>query len=112
MRMHRIVMNAGKGKVIDHINGNGLDNQKKNLRECTHAENCKNMGQYASNTSGYKGVSWNKCRGMWQAYIKDNGKQRHLGYFPDVIQAAKAYNKASKKYYGKFGKPNVIKRHE
>jgi hypothetical protein len=60
VRMHRLVMNAPNGTQVDHINGNGLDNRRKNLRFCTTKQNLRNRGKNSRNTSGYKGVSWAK----------------------------------------------------
>lgn len=108
MRMHRLIMNAKPNKIMDHINGNGLDNRKENLRFCTHRENSRNKKAIIGRTSIYKGVSLRKSTGKFEAYININLKRKHLGFFIDEIQAAKAYNKAAKKHYGKFAKLNEI----
>lgn len=97
-----------KNKEIDHIDGNGLNNQIKNLRICSHAENLKNLTIYKNNTSQYKGVSWHKHSKKWYAYIRINGTLKSLGYFSNKIDAAKIYNTAAIKYFGEFAKLNNV----
>lgn len=94
--------------MVDHVNRNGLDNQRENLRPATKVENGRNRGPTKNNKSGYKGVTWRSDRGKWRATIKVNDRQVHLGYFNDKVEAAKAYNKAAKKYFGKFAWLNPI----
>ena len=104
--MHRMIMHAQKGQEIDHINGNGLDNRRDNLRFCTHAENARN-GKQRANTSGYRGVYWNKRQGNWQVQIRNaEGRLRWLGNFINVYDAAQAYNFAACIYHGKFARYN------
>lgn len=100
--MHRAIMNPSKGKAVDHINGNTLDNRKANLRICAHRENLRNRGKQCNNTSGYKGVSWHKQMKKWTARIMANNKYMSLGLFCRKEDAAEAYKKASKKYHGEF----------
>ncbi len=107
--MHVVIMGKIDNKEIDHRNGNGLNNQRHNLRHCTHAENCRNQDIYSSNTSGYKGVSWDSRTNKWKAYVKYSRKQIHLGYFTCLIKAAKAYDSAAKKHYGEYAKFNFEK---
>jgi len=104
--LHQIIM--GIGKQIDHINGNGLDNRKCNLRFCNHAQNNWNSKKNITNTSGFKGVCWSKEKKKWIASIRVNGYQYYLGYFDNLIKAAKTYNRAAKKYHGEFAKLNRI----
>lgn len=108
--LHRFIMglNYGDKKQIDHINHNGLDNRKCNLRLCTVIENRRNSSLRSDNTSGYKGVHWYKKTNKWQARIKLN-KRISLGLFPTPIAAARAYNIAAKKYFGEFAYLNPIK---
>ncbi len=86
----------------DHKNGNGHDNSYDNLRPCTRSQNMANSGKRVNNTSGFKGVSWHPQAKKWRAYIKVNGRQISLGLFDLKEDAAKAYDKAAKKYFGEF----------
>ncbi len=107
--MHRLLMNAEKKcDMVDHRDGNGLNNQKENLRHCSNRENSRNRKIQANNTSGYKGVSWHKRDGKWNVNINVNQKKTHLGYFTCLIKAAKAYDAAAVKYYGEFAKLNFF----
>lgn len=106
--MHRQIMREPKGKRIDHEDGNGLNNQKYNLRLCSHAENMRNSKKPINNTSGYKGVHFNKKAKKFQAYISVDNKNKHLGLFNNPIDAALAYNNAAKKLHGKFANLNNI----
>jgi len=106
--LHRLVMEAPKGMNIDHINGNGLDNRRKNLRICTPAENSRNSKIYSNNTSGFKGLTWHKGSKRWIVRLTKNYKRIHIGYFTDVLEAAKAYNAAAIKHFGGFAKLNKI----
>lgn len=101
--MHRYIMNTPKGLVTDHINGNGLDNRRSNLRICTHAENIRNSRKPTANTSGLKGVSWNKNKKKWQAQIRHK-KNIHLGYFDDKYKAYFVYCDAAHMLHGKFAR--------
>jgi hypothetical protein len=104
--LHREIMNASAGVQVDHINGNGLDCRRENLRLCTPAENNRNSSKPRSNTSGYKGVTWHKRGAKWQAAISWNRKSIHLGLFSDPETAARAYDEAARKYHGAFAKTN------
>jgi hypothetical protein len=104
--IHRIIMNAPKNKMIDHINGNTLDNRKCNLRICNRSQNFRNRTKQKNNTSGYKGVSFHKRLNKWQAQITTNKNKKCLGYFDTPELAFFAYCKANKKYHGEFGRVN------
>ena len=106
--MHRQIMKVNGESIIDHINGNELDNRKTNLRICTQRENSYNSKISKNNTSGFKGVTWRKSRKKWVAQIMYKRKGYGLGYFTDKIEAAKAYNEAAKKYFGEFAKLNEV----
>ena len=106
LRMHVVIMGRVTGKEIDHRNGNVLDNQRHNLRHCTHAENMRNSARQSNNTSGYKGVSWSRVAKKWQVQIKYNSVKISLGYFFCLIKAAEAYDAGAKKYHGEFANIN------
>lgn len=105
--MHRLIMKAKDGEYIDHINGNGLDNRKKNLRFCTQAQNIINSRKRKGCTSKYKGVDYMKSRNKWRARIAVNKIRIKLGEFKNEADAAMAYDNAALKYYGKFAKLNI-----
>lgn len=102
--MHRVIMSNPEGFDVDHIDSNGLNNQKKNLRVCTHSENTRNRGVQKNSTSKLKGVTWNKTGKKWQSQIKVEGKYIYLGIFEDKIEAYEAYCKACVKYHGDYHK--------
>lgn len=106
--MHRFIMNAQKGQIIDHINGNGLDNRKENLRFCTHRQNAYNLITGTNKTSKYKGVHLLKNNGLWCVQIKIPNKRIRLGNFEREDDAALAYNEAAIKYFGEFACLNKI----
>jgi len=100
--LHRIIMNPPKGLIVDHINHNGLDNRRSNLRLCTNSQNQMNRTKTRANTSGYKGVRYNKNTGKYQACITANKRNFYLGTFETAEEAVKAYRKAAKRLHGKF----------
>lgn len=106
--MHRDVMKPERRYVIDHVDGNTLNNKKNNLRICTNAENIRNSKISINNTSGFKGVYWNKQNAKWRAFITLNYKRIWLGNFINPIDAAEAYNEAAIKFHGEFAKLNEI----
>lgn len=100
-QMHRHLLSVSRGEFVDHIDGNGLNNQKSNLRKCTRRQNALNRRIQSNNTTGFKGVIQTKS-GRYQAIIQPNRKIVNLGIFDTKIQAAKAYNDAALKYFGEF----------
>jgi DNA-dependent RNA polymerase auxiliary subunit epsilon len=106
--MHRLIMNCPKGMEVDHINHEGLDNTRKNLRICTKSENQMNMNSNKNTTSKYKGIYWNKFSKSWLARIMLNQKSYNLGYFKCEEDAAIAYNKKAVEFFGEFAKLNEI----
>ena len=102
--MHRFILGLTyydykkTGLVVDHINGNGLDNRKSNLRVVTPRQNTQNLK--IKKSSKYPGVSWNKNAQKWQVRIQLNGKIKHLGLFMDEREAAKAYEQACRELVG------------
>jgi len=93
---------------IDHINGDTSDNRIENLRAATHTQNMQNVRRRSDSTSGFKGVSFRKDRGDWQAYIAHGEKRVHLGFHPLPEIAAKAYNEAAVKFHGEFASLNEV----
>lgn len=81
--MHKQIMNTPPGMVVDHINHDGLNNLKSNLRICTHAENIRNSRTRKDNTSGAKGVCWSKHEKKWRVEIKVSDSRIHIGYFQE-----------------------------
>lgn len=106
-RMHRFIMNANKGDIVDHVNGNGLDNRKKNLRIVTNAQNCQNQAPQVNKSSKYKGVSWFKKNRKWISYIGSREKRTYLGSFSSEIDAALAYDKKAKELFGCYARLNL-----
>jgi hypothetical protein len=102
--MHRLILNAPDGLKVDHINGDGLDNRRENLRLATVAENNRNVGLRSNNTSGIKGVRFHKPHGKWQAQIMIGGCQKHLGYFETAEDARDAYARAAVQFHGHFAR--------
>ena len=101
--MHREVLNAQKGQIVDHKDGNGLHNRVDNLRFANPSQNACNRPKLRSKTSSrYMGVSFRKDCGLWITYISFNGKRLWLGRFNCETEAAKAYDAAAKKYHGEF----------
>lgn len=107
-RLHRIIMKAPKGTLVDHKNGNRLDCRKDNLRLCNEAGNARNAGKRKDNTSGFKGVTFHKDTGKWQAAIRAGGNPKYLGLFDTPEAAAKVYDTACVKHHGEFAKNNQI----
>lgn len=107
-RLHRIILGLFvNDKSLDHIDGNPLNNRKSNLRICTQQQNMHNMKKPKTNTSGYKGVSWDKIQNKWIACIWLH-KSIHLGRFKNKIDGAIAYNTAAIQYFGEFARLNHI----
>ena len=102
VKLHRFIINCPENMIVDHINGNVLDNRRSNLRICTKHQNT--MNKIVTNTSGYKGVSWHKRDKKWQAQIKINYVNIHLGLFSTPELAHKAYCEAAIKYHGEFAR--------
>lgn len=104
--MHVYLMKSSERATIDHIDGNGLNNTRKNLRFATNKQNCSNSKISKNNTSGYKGVHFYTRTGRWQAFIHNDYKKIHLGYFDSPEDAARAYDRAAVRYHGEFASLN------
>ena len=102
--MHRLITNAPKGLMVDHINHNGLDNRRKNLRLCTVSQNNRNRRPITRPNKGskYKGVTFDKKRNLFKAEIQHNKKKYFLGRFKSQIKAAQAYDKKARELFGEF----------
>ena len=98
--LHRLLLNAPRDKQVDHINGDGLDNRRCNLRLCSHAENMRN----SRSRSGLKGATFDKRRNKWYARICVNRRQIFLGFFDSEEEAHASYCAASICYHGAFGR--------
>jgi hypothetical protein len=99
-----IMTGSWPAKQIDHANLDKSDNRFVNLREATQSQNEANKRAYMNNTSGAKGVSWDKRRGKWVANIRRDGRQVHLGYFDTIEPAASAYERAAREINGEFAR--------
>ena len=102
IKLHRLIMNNCESEVIDHINGNRLDNRKCNLRKATFQQNSFNIDNNGQGSNNRKGVSYRKDRGKWRAYITVNDKQIVLGSFNTEEEAIKAREEAEIKYFGEY----------
>lgn len=106
--LHRIITGANPGQLVDHINHNGLDNRKCNLRICTAQENNRSVVKRKKGTSIFKGVYYDKRRHDYKATITVNKKTITIGYYKKEIDAAKAYNERALKLFGDFAVFNDI----
>jgi len=103
IQMHRVVLETTNPKIqIDHKDGNGLNNQKNNLRLATSTQNTRNSKPNKNTSSKYKGVSYRKDAKKWRSIINFNKKVIRLGCFTDEIEAAKAYDEKAKELFGEF----------
>jgi hypothetical protein len=107
VQMHRLIMEATKDQLIDHKNGNGLDNRRDNLRFCNQIQNMQNQTRTLGK-SKYKGVHWHTNNKNWVSRIQVSKKRISLGSFSSEKEAALAYNKAALSYFGEFAKLNEI----
>lgn len=107
-RMHHFLVDVPEGFEVDHIDRNGLNNQKSNLRVVTHSQNMMNRNSFKGSSSKYKGVCWHKQCKKWFAQIVLNKKHYYLGLYENEIDAAKAYNKRAKKLHGKYVNLNKV----
>jgi len=107
VRLHRFIMNAKKGQIVDHINNNGLDNRKSNLRFVTHQQSMWNRKlNKLNNKSRFEGVSrvslTRKLKKPFYARISENGKLKHLGYFSTENEAHETYEKEATRIKGEY----------
>ena len=106
LRMHRLIMDAPPGALVDHINGDTLDNRRSNLRLCTNAQNQQNSGSRGG-SSKYKGVSYNKRYNKWLAAFMFEGRHYYCGYWENEEDAARAVDKKRGEVCGDFASKNL-----
>lgn len=106
--MHTFLMNPEHGYEIDHQDGDGLNNQRSNMRICTSSQNKANQNVRSDNVSGFKGVSWDKSRGKWLVQTHYRGKSKYIGRFTDKLEAARVYNETVIDLFGEFAKVNRV----
>jgi hypothetical protein len=102
--MHRQIIGATNDVQVDHVDLNGLNNRRENLRIATPQQNCFNRRKTRANTSGFKGVCWNRKSRKWQAGIRINGRSVHLGLFETIDAAYNAYCQAANQYHGEYAR--------
>lgn len=106
--MHRFILKARRGRWVDHINSNGLDNRRSNIRTCSPVQNNQNQRIKVGGTSKYKGVSYDKINKKWRASINVKKRFINLGRFKTEIEAATAYNRAAKRHFHQFAHINHL----
>lgn len=102
--MHRLIMGPRSGQIVDHIDSDGLNNTRSNLRFANHAENMRNRRKTVNATSRFKGV-WFEAK-KWRACLRVNGKRIRAGYFVSEEEAARAYDALALKHHGRFARLN------
>lgn len=106
--MHKMIMKTPNNMQTDHIDHNGLNNQKNNLRIVTRSQNRMNSLKYNNSSSKFKGVLWHKRDTIWEAYIRKDKKQIYLGRFSNEEDAAVAYNKKATELFGEYAYLNEV----
>jgi hypothetical protein len=105
VRMHRVIMGNPRGKV-DHADADGLNNSRSNLRLATTAQNGANNRLASNNTSGFRGVSWNKAHRKWQVGIECNGKRHAKCWIDTAEEAARIYDTMARELHGEYARLN------
>lgn len=103
-QLHRAILDAKRGELVNHINGDGLDNRRSNIRVCTAGGNAHNQKLHSNNTSGFKGVQFSKSKQRWFSIIA----QKICGYFRNPVDAALAYDRAAIEMFGDFAMTNKM----
>ena len=107
--MHVVIIGKVNGLETDHINGNGLDNRRENLRHVTSSQNQQNRASCKNTSSQYKGVHWSKANKNWTSHIRIAGEKHHLGIYGSELEAAIAYNEAAQRLFGEYARLNIVK---
>lgn len=107
-KLHRFILKCKKGQLVDHIDGNPLNNQRSNLRICNHSQNVMNRNRQHNAASKFKGLTFRGNKNLWRARITLNGKRFHLGDFINQEEAALAYNEAAIRLHGEFARLNAL----
>lgn len=100
--LHRVLLNAPVGVLVDHIDGNTLNNRRSNLRLATYTQNAQNTTRSPANTSGVVGVTWEARKKVWRADISMSGKGKFLGHFDTLEDAVAARRAAAARFFGEF----------
>ena len=104
VRMHRFLLSPKSTELVDHADGDGLNNTRGNLRLCTGSQNLANSKKPINNTSGFKGVTFSKEKRKWKAEIQINRKGHHLGYFSTPQEAHEKYKEKAIELFGEFSR--------
>lgn len=108
LMMHRLIMGAQKGEIVDHADGDGLNNRRSNLRLCSHAENMRNTRiRRVDKSSRFKGVSLDVTSGRWRVEVEKDGRRVYVGSFKDEEVAARRYDAAARLMFGSFARTNA-----
>lgn len=102
--LHRILSEAPDGVYVDHVNGDGRDNRRSNLRLCAHHQNLRNTGKHKDNSAGFKGVSRTSSGSRFRARIRSGGRDILIGHFCTAEEAAEAYRQAAERLHGEYAR--------
>ena len=106
--LHRVIAEARRGVLVDHIDGDGLNNCRNNLRLCSNSQNMANQRAREGTSSRFKGVTLRKRSGRWSVTIEKNGRFAYLGEYTDECAAARQYDRAARLMFGRFAKTNEM----
>ena len=104
--LHRWLLDAQPGQLVDHLDGNPLNNRRTNLRLATRSQNQANRRRNRTSRSRYKGVTWHQGQQRWMARLQVNGRRITIGYFADPLQAAYEYDAFARAYFGEYARLN------
>lgn len=104
--MHRVILRADKDETVDHVDRDGLNNSRRNLRRVNWSQSNINRRLQRNNSSGYRGVTLHRRSRMWQASIKHGGNTEYIGSFTSARVAAEAYDERAAEVHGEFAQLN------